>query len=71
MFKKATPEGEVVEILDRPLTCQICHNDHFYRKEGKLTTSMLAFFDLEWTAPTAVCFICDQCGYIHWFLPQE
>ena len=25
-------------------------------------------FNLEWTAPTATCVICSECGYVHWFL---
>jgi hypothetical protein len=31
--------------------------------------AIASFFDLEWTGPRADCYVCAQCGYIHWFLP--
>jgi hypothetical protein len=30
-----------------------------------------SFFELEWLSPSAVLFVCDNCGYVHWFFPTE
>lgn len=27
--------------------------------------------NFDWANPTAVCYVCDRCGYIHWFLPRR
>ena len=27
-----------------------------------------SFFNLEWVQPSADCYVCAECGYIHWFL---
>jgi hypothetical protein len=69
LFGKKKPEP--VEIEGRPLLCEICGHDHFWRRKAQLNTSVATFFDLDWANSSAVCFVCDGCGYIHWFLPQR
>lgn len=64
-------EPETVEINDVHLVCQVCRHDKFWRTEGQLNTSVATFFNLDWANPSAACFVCDRCGYIHWFLPRE
>jgi hypothetical protein len=29
------------------------------------------FFGLEWTQPSADCFICGECRHILWFYPRS
>jgi hypothetical protein len=33
-----------------------------------MNTTGFMFFDLDWLNKSATCYICDDCGYIHWFL---
>lgn len=65
LFRKEEPEP--VEILERPLRCTICGHDRFWRRTARLRTGAGYFFN--WGKPSAICFVCVECGYIHWFLP--
>jgi predicted nucleic-acid-binding Zn-ribbon protein len=51
------------------LKCQICGHDEFEKREAQLNTAAASFMNLDWLNKSAVCFVCDRCGYIHWFLP--
>ena len=64
-------ESEPVEIEGRPLHCLVCHNATFWRRAATVHGGVASFFELEWLSPSAVLFVCDHCGYIHWFLPTE
>lgn len=59
-----------VEVHGIALKCQICGRDKFHRRDAQLNTAAATFFNLDWANPSAICYICDQCGYIHWFLPR-
>ncbi len=65
LFSK--PEPETIEIGDRPLTCLVCGFDRFDKREGQLNTAGLSFLGLDWANESAVCVICQNCGFIHWF----
>lgn len=64
-------EPERVEVLGRPLRCEICHHELFWRREAQLNTAIASFFNLDWANTNAVCYVCDGCGYVHWFLPKR
>lgn len=64
-------EPEKVQLGEVELCCQICKNDQFWRREAQLNTAMATFFNLDWANKTADCYVCSQCGYIHWFLPLK
>lgn len=64
-----TREPTTVEIHGRPLRCQVCACDLFWRRQIQLNTTVATFFDLDWLDREATCVVCDHCGYIHWFLP--
>jgi hypothetical protein len=66
LFKKQEPEE--VYITDKRLSCHVCSNGRFWRREGQLNTSTASFFGFDWANPSAVCIICSECGYIHWFM---
>jgi hypothetical protein len=51
------------------LRCEICKHTRFYQREGKITTTGMTFFELEWANASAQCMVCESCGYVHWFLP--
>ncbi len=64
-------EADTVEIIGQQLVCLVCRYDRFHRREALLNTAAASFFYLDWTDTSAVCYVCKQCGYIHWFLPQR
>jgi hypothetical protein len=63
-------EPKSYEIQGKVLHCLVCGHDEFHRREAQLHSAAATFFKLEWTNPSGQCFICDRCGYIHWFLPK-
>ena len=69
LFKKQEPEE--VFISDKRLSCQVCSNALFWRREGQLNTSIASFLGFDWANPSAICIICSECGYIHWFMPVK
>ncbi len=41
------------------------------RFESGCRLHFFTFFNLDWANSSAVCFVCDGCGNIDWFLPQR
>jgi hypothetical protein len=68
MFGK--PEAKSYEILGMGLKCQICGHDEFHLRDAQLNTAGMSLMNLDWLNASARCFVCDRCGYIHWFLPK-
>ena len=69
LFGKREPEA--VEVAGGiPLRCEICKHDLFWTRRAQLNTAVASFFSFDWANASAVCFVCDRCGYIHWFLPE-
>ncbi len=66
---KSTPEE--VDVAGRKLTCQICGHTEFWHRSALLNTAIATFFSLDWANRRAVCYVCDRCGFIYWFLPPE
>jgi hypothetical protein len=60
-----------VEIAGRRLRCQMWEYEHVRYRRAQLNTSVATFFNFDWANPSAECFVCDGCGYIHWFLPER
>lgn len=63
-----SPEVSTVDVLGRQLKCQICGHDQFWRQQVLLNTRTLTLFDMEWMNRDATCVVCEQCGYVHWFV---
>ncbi|QNE39753.1 hypothetical protein F1C16_09395 [Hymenobacter sp. NBH84] len=57
------PTPTSVEIRGRVLKCQICEHHEFWRRQVRLHES----FAID---PRAICYECDYCGYLHWFMPR-
>ena len=66
MFAKKTPKG--VQVDDRRLRCMFCNAETFVVREAQLNTAVASFFDFDWANATAQCYVCAECGYVHWFL---
>ncbi|MEX2393433.1 MAG: hypothetical protein WD826_03025 [Actinomycetota bacterium] len=60
-------EAREISVAGHALRCQVCDFPRFYRKEAELTTGA-AFFGQDWTNSKADCFVCEQCGFVHWFV---
>ncbi|MES1022890.1 hypothetical protein ABN584_08320 [Gloeocapsa sp. BRSZ] len=54
----------------RRLQCVVCEHDLFWRREAQLNTAIATLFNMDWANKSAICLVCDYCGYIHWFLPS-
>ena len=60
-------EAREVRIAGHQLRCQVCDYTRFFRREARLTTGA-AFFGQDWANSKANCYVCEQCGYVHWFV---
>lgn len=69
LFGEEKPEQ--IEILGKTLQCQVCSHTYFWRREVQLHSAVATFFKLDWTEPSADCYVCSNCGYLHWFLPLK
>lgn len=61
-------EAREIRIAGHQLRCQVCDYTRFFRREAGLSTGAPSFFGQDWANSTATCFICEQCGYVHWFV---
>ena len=62
-------QGQAALIADQPLMCVVCRHESFRHRRAQLHSAAASFFNLEWLGPTADCYICMKCGYVHWFIP--
>ncbi len=58
-------------VAGEKLCCLVCDNQKFFRRNAQLNTAMATFFNFDWANKSALCLICDQCGYIHWFMDPK
>ncbi|MFZ5865931.1 MAG: hypothetical protein ACOYXY_08640 [Thermodesulfobacteriota bacterium] len=70
MGRSSKPEAEAAEVAGRALKCLICGHDRFNKREALLNTASMTFFNLDWANASGMCMVCDNCGFIHWFLPK-
>ncbi len=61
-------EPQTVEIKGNVLKCHVCGNGYFWNRKAQLNTAAMSFLNLDWANKSAICFICSECTYIHWFL---
>lgn len=60
-------EAREISIAGRHLRCQVCEFTRFHRREAELASGA-SFFGQEWANPKADCYVCEQCGFVHWFV---
>jgi hypothetical protein len=68
LLGKAEPKS--YEVQGKLLKCLVCAHDEFHKREAQLNTAGMSFMNLDWANASAVCFVCEKCGHIHWFLPK-
>ncbi len=62
------PESKQRIIKGNQLECNVCKNDTFWERQTLMNTPGLTFLGLEWANKKAQNYICDNCGFVHWFL---
>jgi hypothetical protein len=60
-------EAREVVVAGHHLRCQVCDFTRFHRREAQLAAGGSAFGQ-DWTNSKAECLVCEQCGYVHWFV---
>jgi predicted nucleic-acid-binding Zn-ribbon protein len=59
-----------IRPINRFLACHACGGTLFLRREIKMTTTGMTFFDLDWANKSADGAICTRCGFVHTFMGQ-
>ena len=67
---KDKPEATEIIIKGNKLECSVCRNDTFWERQTLMNTPGMTFLGLEWANKKAQNYICDHCGYVHWFLDK-
>lgn len=52
------------------LQCQICGHDQFWYRKTLMNTPGVTFLGMEWANKQAENYICNNCGYIMWFMRE-
>jgi len=66
------PLTAIVVIKEKELQCSHCSHNQFSKVEGLLTTTWVTLFRFPFWNKSASCFVCKNCGFVHWFLqPKE
>jgi predicted nucleic-acid-binding Zn-ribbon protein len=65
---KSTNTAKIFEVKGKDVSCAHCQHDKFYQRSAQLNTSFLSFLGLDWLNRSAECLVCENCGYVHWFL---
>jgi len=68
LFSKQSKEAETKMVNNRYLSCQYCNHNMFFTRKAQLNTAGMSLLDMDWANKSATCYVCEQCGYIHWFL---
>ncbi len=71
MFGSSEKESAAAFVEGNALHCGVCGNVRFWHRKAQLNTALASFFNLDWLDPSADCYICDRCGYVHWFLKRK
>jgi hypothetical protein len=68
--RRGSQAAEEVHIGTVKLRCNVCGHDLFWQRRAQLNTAVATFLNFDWANRSATCFVCDRCGYVHWFLEQ-
>ena len=58
------------EVKGYKLSCPVCGHNKFWTRQTLMNTRGLTFFNLDWANQSADNYICDNCGYVMWFLEK-
>ena len=69
-MKKSKEVKEHIVFKGKKLECTICGNTKFWTRKTLMNTTGMSFFNLDWANRNATNYVCDLCGYVHWFLEK-
>lgn len=61
-------EAKQRHIKGHKLQCTVCNNDTFWAKKTLMNTPKMTFIKLDWANKSAQNYICNNCGYVNWFM---
>lgn len=64
-------ESEQKTVDGHNLICPVCGHDRFWTRKTALLTPAAAFMNFNWGSKIATNYVCDQCGYVYWFLREQ
>ena len=67
---KASKEAKEYSLDGRDLKCIMCSHDKFWTRKTLMNTKLLTLWKLDWSDREADNYICERCGYVHWFLKR-
>lgn len=68
--------SKVKEVKERyvkkglKLECVICHGNMFWERSTLMNTPGMTIMGIEWANKSATNYVCDNCGYVHWFMEK-
>jgi predicted nucleic-acid-binding Zn-ribbon protein len=68
MAKKLEVKERIIK--GNELVCAVCKNDTFWARETLMNTVGMTILKLDWANKKAQNYVCDNCGYVHWFLSK-
>jgi hypothetical protein len=72
-FVEHAAENGTVEVemsSGKRLVCLVCGRNRFHERNALLNTRAATFLRVDWANREATNFVCAECGYVHWFLPD-
>ena len=69
MSKKKEVEERYVQKGIK-LECVICKGKLFWERTTLMNTPGMTIMGIEWANKKATNYVCDKCGYVHWFLEK-
>lgn len=66
MTKKS--ESSEISIKGNALICTVCKHNKFWNRKTLMNTPGMTFFGLDWANKAAQNYVCENCGYVLWFL---
>ena len=60
-----------ITVNEVRLACKHCGSDRFTHTSGQLNTAAMTFFNLDWLNASADIYVCEDCGFLHWFLGES
>lgn len=67
-FTMKKPEYLERTVKGNRLECPVCRHKRFRTRRTLMNTPGMTFFGFDWANRTATNYICENCGYVYWFM---
>ncbi|SES87690.1 hypothetical protein SAMN05660297_00816 [Natronincola peptidivorans] len=61
---------EKLIVEGKEIFCPICGYDKYWTRETLMNTAGASFLGFDWANKAAMNYVCNQCGYVLWFLKK-